>query len=96
MTRTSKAALLIGLGLMTATTALAQSAREVPVEEDIRRHDRIEEKIDPRVAPKSSGQLPAQSDPSGVAGFNGPPGTLGDSVNNYGGLPQGVTGADIR
>jgi hypothetical protein len=96
MTRNIKAALFVALASIVGGAAAAQSGGQVSVEQDIRKHDRIENAIDPRVAPKSEGHLPVQSDPSGVAGFNGPPGTLGDSVSNNGALPQGAAGNDIR
>lgn len=93
--KTAIIATLLAVGTLLPTFALAQGT--VPVTEDLRRRERVEEAIDPRVAPRSSGaQAPVQSDPSGVAGFSGPPGGVGDSVGSYGALPQGATGANIR
>jgi hypothetical protein len=74
----------------------AQSAREVPVREDLRRWDQVERRLGERGpdGPDVTGSI--QSDPTGVAGYTGPPGGYGDGVNSYGGLPQGISGADIR
>lgn len=88
----SAVALLAGLG-----TASAQAGGDkVPVREDLRRWDRVERHLGNRGpdGPEVTGSV--QSDPTGVAGFQGPPGGYGDGVGSYGALPQGVTGADIR
>lgn len=105
MIRAAATLLLIGLGIGAATQAVAQGERKIPIEQDLRRQDRIDAAIERRAVRTGAvppGGLPAdrsppvQSDPSGVAGFYGPPGPIGDSVNSFGALPQGAAGADVR
>lgn len=92
---TGRTVAILLFGALIATEVCAQSGGTVPVTEDLRRREQVEEAIDPRVAPRSP-SAPVQSDPSGVAGFNGPPGGVGDSVGSYGALPQGAAGANVR
>lgn len=93
---------LVGLSLSATQPVSAQGSGTVPIREDLRRNDINKERLEmlgrPVEGTGSVTKLPAgaQSDPSGVAGFNGPPGAIGDSVNSYGALPQGATGSDIR
>ena len=102
--RASLAFLVAGLAVTAAGSATAQSGRTIPVEQDLRRFDAIEQRLDEREqrtgerlldAPASPG-LPVQSDPTGVAGYTGPPGGYGDSVGGFNALPQGAAGADVR
>ncbi|ACA15274.1 hypothetical protein M446_0714 [Methylobacterium sp. 4-46] len=70
----------------------SRSARWVPVRHDLRRLDRLDARLIrhgfvpvSRVPPRRG---PAR-DPSGVTGFSGPPGIIGDSVNSLAPLPPG-------
>ena len=99
MKRLAASTLLLALGLGTAGLGSAQDRGRVPVVEDLQRREAVDARIEGRPQRPvgiGTGNLPPQSDPSGVAGFNGPPGGIGDSVGSYGALPQGATGADIR
>ena len=82
--------------LVSASVTGAFAQGQIPVEQDLRRFDRIERRIEERGGPPASVPEGAGVNPSGVVGFDGPPGTVGDSVNSYGALPQGITGSDIR
>lgn len=95
MTRTILTALVLGLNLGLTTAALAQGGaqegRKIPIERDLRDLERSDRRLgiepnrtaEPNVTP---------ANPSGVAGFNGPPGIYGDSVGNVGPLPPGAAG----
>ena len=97
MTRITATGLLAALGWMAAATgAIAQSGGKIPVEADLRRAERIEDRIDSRRPDLPANPNYRTSDPGGVVGFSGPPGIVGDSVNSFDPLPQGATGADIR
>ena len=100
MRRVATALLLTALGLAATSGARAQSGGKIPVTEDLRRQERLDARIERRAgrpdALPGAAAPPVQSDPSGVAGFNGPPGPIGDSVNSFGALPQGAAGSDIR
>ena len=99
MTRPALSALLVLASVLGAAAPVAAQHREkIPVEQDMQREEAVDAFVEgrpPRPLGESRG-LPVQSDPSGVAGFNGPPGGIGDSVGSYGALPQGAAGADIR
>ena len=87
MTRAAMTLLLIGLGIGMATEVGAQGERKIPVEQDLRRQERIESNIERRAGTTGAlprGAAPGQSDPSGVAGFNGPPGPIGDEPSAAG------------
>lgn len=94
--RASVLALLSGLALAAATAAVAQSSRTVPVQEDLRRFDQVERRLGERGPDGPPARGNVQSDPTGVAGYTGPPGGYGESVNSFSPLPQGAAGADIR
>ena len=87
-TASAVAAAIIALGLG-AGAASAQSSRKIPIQQDLQRdyERRAEETGSIRHAPEH-----VQSDPTGVAGFSGPPGIYGDSVGGYGPLPPGAPG----
>jgi hypothetical protein len=90
--------MLLAFTLGAAGPAAAQTREKIPVEQDLQREEQADAFVEGR-PPRPIGEtrgLPVQSDPSGVAGFNGPPGGIGDSVGSYGALPQGAAGADIR
>ena len=86
------------LGIGSVSGAMAQSSDrhfgKVPIEHDLRRWDRVEERTE------TTGAVGAyqpyityrRNGPSGVAGFDGPPGIVGDSVGSYGPLPPGAAG----
>lgn len=99
MTRPALSALaLLAFALGAASPAAAQQRGKIPIEQDMQREEAVDAFVEgrpPRPIGESRG-LPVQSDPSGVAGFNGPPGGIGDGVGSYGALPQGAAGADIR
>ena len=80
----------------TCGAAAAQSGRSVPIQDDLRQYDRVERRLGERGPDGPDAGGPVQSDPTGVAGFMGPPGGYGGSVNSYDPLPQGAPGADIR
>jgi hypothetical protein len=73
----------------------APAVRHVPIEHDLRRLDRLDSRlIRNGFIPVSrlegpSGRYPIARDPSGVTGFSGPPGIIGDSVNSLSPLPPG-------
>lgn len=101
MTRRVFAGCLVGASLALASHAVAQEVGKVPITRDLQRNEINKERLEMLGRPvegEPPTRLPpgAQSDPSGVAGFNGPPGTVGDSVGSYGALPQGISGSDIR
>lgn len=75
--------LLVALGA--AGGALAEGARPIPIQHDLRRMRQLE-------PPPPREPVAAQSDPTGVAGFSGPPGIYGDSVGSYAPLPPGASG----
>lgn len=87
--------LLAASGLATPE-AHAQGSGTIPIEQDLRRWDRVERRIEEREGPQLSDPYAGPVNPGGVPGFYGPPGTVGDSVNSYDPLPQGITGSDIR
>ena len=98
MNRFAATLLVAGSGLGASTAAMAQRVDQhfgkIPIERDLRRWDRVEERTEttgsvqryqPYVTYRRNG-------PSGVAGFDGPPGIVGDSVGSYGSLPPGAPG----
>ena len=79
---------LLGLACLSgAGDALAQAGREVPIEQDLRREELLERRleqdrpppVDPNVTPEN---------PDGVVGFDGPPGIPEDNIGD-GPLPPG-------
>ena len=91
--------LLSSLATGTATIAAAQGPSQIPVGEDLRRLDRTEQRIESGPDRRRSVPLDrnvSPTNPSGVPGFDGPPGTVGDSVGSYGALPPGASGNDNR
>ena len=94
MIRTTAMACLVASGL--ATSAASQGSATIPVEQDLRRFDRIERRIEDRAGPGVVDPYPGPVNPGGVPGFAGPPGAYGDSVNSYDPLPQGAAGGDLR
>lgn len=95
MNRMISTAVLVA-ATVAAAGAFAQGAGKIPVEQDLRRLDRIEQRIEERTGLPVADPYSRPVDPGGVPGFNGPPGIIGDSVNSYGPLPQGAAGNDIR
>lgn len=101
MTRTFLTSLVLahvlaaGLGLATAASAqgTAPEGRKIPIERDLRTLERNDRRlgIDPN---RTAEPNVTPANPSGVAGFNGPPGIYGDSVGNVGPLPPGAAGND--
>jgi hypothetical protein len=81
--------------ISTSCAALAQSAQDIPVQQDLRRMDRIDRRlgrddagrrVDPNVTPDN---------PDGVVGFDGPPFNYGDpGVIGDGPLPPGSPADD--
>ena len=76
------------LGLSLAGEALGQGSREVPVERDLERMERIDRRLD------RNGLLPVNpnvspDNPDGVVGFDGPPGISSDNIDTGGPLPPG-------
>lgn len=71
----------------------ARAGGKIPVERDLRDLERSDRALgigqgpgfDPNVTPHN---------PSGVPGFSGPPGIIGDTVGNSGPLPPGGPGND--
>lgn len=85
-------------GALGAGEAAAQSSRTIPVEHDLRRFERLEDRIEsrgtgslgPYSAPYSGPYVPGTGAAApDVPGFDGPPGILRDSVGNSGPLPPG-------
>ncbi|KST56806.1 hypothetical protein AO398_09500 [Methylobacterium sp. GXS13] len=77
------------MALSVSPEALAQDPRDVPVQRDLKRMDRIDKRlgrdgsrpVDPNVTPDN---------PDGVVGFDGPPFNYGDpGVIDDGPLPPG-------
>lgn len=80
---------LLGAGI--ATAARGQEAK-IPIERDLQRSQQIDRRLGiPEPSRRGSSSV-TPDNPTGVAGFNGPPGTVGDSVNSYGPLPPGAAG----
>ena len=93
------ASLVLGVvGLGSITAAHAEGSRRIPIEHDLHRVDRIDDRLarngflpvgrrDERPRYTAPGYL--ARDPSGVVGFSGSPGPYGDSVNGFGPIPPG-------
>ncbi|MFD0938969.1 hypothetical protein [Methylobacterium trifolii] len=81
------------MALAAGSEAVAQAAQDVPIQRDLRRMDRIDERLGrnrpPRVDPNVS-----PDNPDGVVGFDGPPDDFEDSIEDRGPLPPGSP-ADI-
>jgi hypothetical protein len=82
-------ALLVTFGVGAGTAAFGQTRYGIPVERDL--HRDIERRSEVTGSIRHAPQH-VQSDPTGVAGFSGPPGIYGDSVGSYGPLPPGAPG----
>jgi hypothetical protein len=82
-----------GLLAATVTGALAQSGGKIPIEQDLRREraDQRQQQFERRKDPPLEFYVPP-TNRTGVVGFDGPPGIVGDSVNSYGPLPPGASG----
>ena len=93
MTRTILTTLLLGFALGLATAASAQETRKIPVERDLRELERSDRRLGVEPGGNTAPNV-TPANPSGVAGFNGPPGIYGDSVGNVGPLPPGAAGND--
>lgn len=81
------------------TAVDARDGRHVPIQHDLRRLDRVDARlirngyipVSRIEALEARGYSPGfvARDPSGVVGFSGPPGIIGDSVNSLSPLPPG-------
>lgn len=76
------------LAFAAGSEALAQGARDVPIQQDLRRMDRIDRRLDRNRPPPIDPNV-TPDNPDGVVGFDGPPGAYGDSVLDDGPLPPG-------
>ena len=86
--RSLHAALCVaGLSIPVAD-AQAQSPRDVPVEQDLQREERIERRID-RNRPPPTDPFVTPDNPDGVVGFDGPPDPMDDGVDDGSPLPPG-------
>ena len=97
MTRMMVTMAALGWATCLAVPAAAQS--QVPIARDLQRLERTDRPTGYDVdATGLSGHRRAAEpfggwqDPSGIPGFNGPPGTYGDSVGSYSPLPPGAPG----
>lgn len=88
MHRKCTVALASFLGLIFGGHALGQGSREVPVERDLERMERIDRRLD-RNGLSPAGPNVSPDNPDGVVGFDGPPGIPGDNVDTGGPLPPG-------
>jgi hypothetical protein len=77
-------------GILGTGAALAQGSG-IPIERDLRRSNAIDRNLGIE-RPVETGPGRTPGNPSGVAGFDGPPGFAGDSVSNNGPLPPGAPG----
>lgn len=80
------AAILILLGLAGGSEALAQ--RDVPVERDIQRAQRLDRRIDRHRPPPVDPNV-TPDNPDGVVGFDGPPGIFENGVDRGGPIEPG-------
>ena len=79
--------ILAAVTIACGAEALAQASRDVPIERDLEREERIDRRlnrnrpppVDPNVSPDN---------PDGVVGFDGPPGIPEDNID-AGPLPPG-------
>ncbi|MFE1600400.1 hypothetical protein [Methylobacterium sp. ID0610] len=95
------AVLLVLSALCTASAPVVQAGemRRVPIEHDLDRLDRVDARLMrngfipvsrmEELERRGYGRGYATRDPSGVVGFSGPPGIIGDSVNSLSPLPPG-------
>ncbi|GEP05816.1 hypothetical protein MOX02_38540 [Methylobacterium oxalidis] len=79
---------LLGVACLSgAGDALAQAGREVPIEQDLRREELLERRLD-RDRPPPVDPNVTPDNPDGVVGFDGPPGIPEDNIGD-GPLPPG-------
>lgn len=91
MTRVLAIVCVAALGLGAVTDVFAQSSRRIPIENDLWRLDQS----DRRLYEHGFVRRPPHrrlGDPSGVVGYTGPPGIIGESVGSYGAYPPGHPG----
>lgn len=76
-----------------ASGAAAQNSGKIPIEQDLRREraDQYRQDLERKRQPPIEFYVPP-TNRTGVPGFDGPPGIVGDSVNSYGPLPPGASG----
>ena len=91
ISRVLAAALLAGA----ATQAVAQTSGPVPVARDVQRERTESRQLDRRPSVVDRNVV-TPGNPGGVAGFDGPPGIVGDSVGSYGPLPPGGPGNESQ
>lgn len=93
MTRIGATLVWAGLLAITATGALAQSGGKIPIEQDLRRERAYQNRQDAERRKDPPMEFyTSPTNRTGVTGFDGPPGIVGDSVNSYGPLPPGASG----
>lgn len=84
-----RSAILLGLfAASPAAEALAQSPRDVPITQDLRREERIERRLDRDMPPPVDPNV-SPDNPDGVVGFDGPPGMFENGVENGSPIPSG-------
>ena len=77
------------MALAVSPEASAQDPRDVPVQRDLKRMDRIDRRLDRDGAPRVDPNV-TPDNPDGVVGFDGPPLDYGDrGVGTDGPLPPG-------
>ena len=77
------------MALAVTPEALAQDPRDVPVQRDLKRMDRIDKRLD-RDGSRQVDPNVTPDNPDGVVGFDGPPFNYGDpGVIDDGPLPPG-------
>ncbi|WP_019903679.1 hypothetical protein [Methylobacterium sp. 77] len=84
-----ESAILLGLfAASPAAEALAQSPRDVPITQDLRREERIERRLDRDMPPPVDPNV-TPDNPDGVVGFDGPPGVFENGVERGSPLSSG-------
>jgi hypothetical protein len=86
--------LAAGLIALSAAGASAQPSGKIPIEQDLRRErvDQYRQQVEERRREPPIEFYSPPTNRTGVPGFDGPPGIVGDSVNSYGPLPPGASG----
>lgn len=84
---------LIGLMVVVGPDAFAQGARDVPVERDLDRMDRLDRRLDRNLPPPVDPNV-TPDNPDGVVGFDDVPDVYGDDILDSGPLAPGSP-ADI-